>query len=121
MYRDSDRRVFLLLSSVANVFAFSSLGLILAFHFYIPWIGYRNLAVIFLIFSLVFKSQLFMQKVEIIEKRVFSLLDPSMRPGKFAANISSVGLIVYLVLFWIAVGVISFSYMPVEWMRRISG
>lgn len=118
IYRGADQRVFLLLSAVANVLVFGAIASVSIYHFYYPWIRYRNLALMLLLVSFVLKIQLYIQKVEIMEKRVSNLLQPGLRLSKFEASVSTFALMLYLSLFWICIVSIAFAFLPSGWWTQ---
>lgn len=118
IYRTSDQKFFILLSALANVLVTGALGAMGIYHLYYPWIRYRNLAILLLFISYVLKIQLYIQKLEIMEKRVSTLLQPGMRISKFEASVSSFTLMLYLILFWSCVIAVGFAFLPAGWWAK---
>ena len=87
-------------------------SLIVIYHFYRPEIHYRDLALAFLVGATLFKLQLYMFKLEIIEKRVINLLQPGQRQGKMAGGASNLTFMIYIIFFWITTVSVALGFLP---------
>lgn len=115
MYRKSDERIFLVLTSIANVLVFSAFLFIALYHFYMGRIAFRNLSLAGLSLSFFFKFQVYMLKVYILEIRVSNLMDVGKRPGKIAAGAGNIAILIYSILFWLCIIGVLLSFMPADW------
>ena len=68
---------------------------------------YRTLALLLMIFGLFFKLQVFMYKLTVIERRMLHLVDLGEQHFVIAEKRTTVQLVLFYILFWIAlIGVI---------------
>lgn len=118
MYRTSDLRTFVILSTVANILAIAACALMIVYHFYDSKLVYRDLALAFLILSGIFKIQLFMYKVEIMEKRISVLVEPNLRGGKIAASTGMIALVIYATVFWVTLAAVLAGFFPATFWRQ---
>ena len=108
MYRKIELRIFLILSILATLFALTAFLLVLGYQcaFLAPF--YRHLSFLFLCFSGLCQIHIYMQKVEILEKRV-NELRPTHQLDKKTAKLTSVNLMLYMIFFWLALSALGVS------------
>jgi len=119
MYRKNDERIFITFSILANILAFASFLLILVYHFYEGRVLYRDLAIIGLCLSAFSKFQIMLLKVFILECRVSNLMEAGRRPGKIAIGMGNVAILIYSIMFWMAVLGCSLAFLPADWQPKI--
>jgi len=101
LYRQSELRLFTVLSIGSNLLVISAMFLIALFFFHKPLLFYRNLSLVFVIFSGFFKVQIFMYKVIILEKRMLHVTGPSLQHFKVATHSNPFTMVLYFIHFWI--------------------
>ena len=112
MYRKSDLPVFMIISAMAFILLLGAFALIVVHHFFSPNLFYRDIAVVLLIFSFTFQVQLYMLKMEIMEKKLIKVLQT---PPEVYAAISSGGnlaMMLYNTLFWFALVIVATAFLP---------
>ena len=114
MYRDSDLRVFVILSAAANIFGVAAFALIMVYHFYDPKILFRNWSIFLLTLSWFLKMQLFVQKLEIMEVRLENLIQGGIHRSKMNLSMESFLLILYFVLFWATLIGVLLGFIPLH-------
>ena len=100
MYRESDRRIFLLFTLSSALSIAAAFCSIITYHFFIPRIFYRDLGLMLLVISGMIKLQLYLQKLLIIERRVANILQPSQRKSSLGKSSATLGLVIYMIFFW---------------------
>ena len=106
MYRRTEYQLLDLLSWISLLCILSSLAALALFMFQ-SLEPYRILALILMILGLVFKLQVFMYKLNVIERRMLHLVDLGEQHFIVAEKRSMVQLVLFYILFWIAlIGII---------------
>ncbi len=112
MYRNSDIRIFMIISTLANLLAVGAFAFGIMFHFITPLLLYRTLSVFFLALSVTFQIQLYMLKVEIIEKKMLKMMPPSAEIHAIISSTGNMVLTLYNTLFWFALVVVAAGFVP---------
>ncbi|MBN1688001.1 MAG: hypothetical protein JW893_02780 [Candidatus Omnitrophica bacterium] len=114
MYRESDSRLFMLLSLASTFCLVTALGCIVVYHFYQPTLMYRDIGLAFLIFSSIFKLHDYLHRVQILEKRVSAMLQPAQRKPTLGKSTGPLGLLLYAVIFWVVLLFVLIAFIPVQ-------
>ena len=110
MYRQSDVKLFMLISAMSFIFLLGAFALVSIYHFLNPMTLYRNLAACFIIVSFALQVQLYTLKIEIMEKKVIKVVQT---PPDVYAAISSAGTMahtVYTIFFWFTMMIVGAAF-----------
>src|SRR5689334_8277915 len=120
MYRKNDERIFAVFAVLANLAVVAAFLLILIYHFYDGKPDYRDLAIIGLILSVFFKYQILLLKVFILEIRISNLMNVGKRPGKMMVGMGNIAILLYSIVFWLAVIGCLLAFMPADWRPHLA-
>jgi len=111
MYRSSDIKLFRGLSIVSNTLAVLTVMVCFVYLIIQSHYLYRDLALILLAFSIFFRTQIFVYKFNIIEKRLLHMIPVSMQHFEVGSRRANIMLIVYFVLFLLALFSVIFCFL----------
>lgn len=120
MYRKNDERIFAVFSVLANLAVVAAFMLILLYHFYDGRSNIRDFAIMGLVLSVFFKYQILILKVFILEIRVSNLMNLGRRPGKMMVGMGNIAILLYSVVFWLAVVGCMLAFMPANWRPTLA-
>jgi len=119
MYRKNDERIFAVFSVLANLAVVAAFLLILIYHFYDGRTHYRDFAIMGLVLSVFFKYQILLLKVFILEIRVSNLMNLGRRPGKMMVGMGNIAILLYSIVFWLAVLGGMLAFLPANWQPNL--
>ena len=102
MYRTSEYHIFNILSRASYLFIGTSIVMGVLYFFGGQATHFKQLALMFLVFSGFAQVQLSIYKTIILEKRMLHLVEPSLQHFKIAKAASALQLAIYFLAFWIA-------------------
>lgn len=114
-YRKNDERIFGIFGTLSNVVVFVAFLMVLIYHFYEGKSQYRDLAIWGLVLSVFFKYQILLLKIYIMEIRISNLMNVGRRPGKLAMGMGNVAILIYSIVFWLAVLGCGLAFLPSGW------
>lgn len=114
-YRKNDERIFATFGTLSNVAAVVAFILVLVYHFYEGNFQYRDAAIWGLVLSVFFKYQILLLKIYIVEIRISNLMNVGRRPGKISMGMGNMAILLYSVVFWIAVIGCMLAFLPANW------
>ena len=114
-YRKNDERIFAVFGTLSNMVVFLAFVLILVYHFYEGNALYRDLAIWGLVLSVFIKYQILLLKIYIMEIRISNLMNVGRRPGKLTMGMGNVAILIYSIVFWLAVLGCLLAFLPQGW------
>lgn len=114
-YRKNDERIFTIFGTLSNIVVFVAFVTVLIYHFYEGKSIYRDMAIWGLVLSVFFKYQILLLKIYIMEIRISNLMNVGRRPGKLAMGMGNVAILIYSIVFWLAVLGCALAFLPSDW------
>ena len=118
-YRKNDERIFAVFGTLSNVTVMVAFILVLVYHFHEGNFQYRDIAIWGLVLSVFFKYQILLLKIYIVEIRISNLMNVGRHPGKISMGMGNMAILLYSVVFWIAVIGCMLAFLPANWQPDV--